>query len=233
MAYPYTSKYLLTMLLRYLGRPETADAISAQTYLDRLTDAQQQIVADLAGIMPDVLYPTTTTLPTMSTTDSQTFTFGTDANGFALAPIGNVGLYRSMADVPNYPMEPGIDYIPIGATAIQIPNNQTYSGSIYWRGISPPGIIDLSGSHEPVLFPEGARELIALRAAINFCNEAGLNPSVAAILASQYGYPLAGNPGRFAFWCMTWKTSYRRGGALGTITGRQLAASGAYNLGES
>lgn len=231
--YPFNSKYLVTMVARLLGRPVPADTLTVTEYCDRLTEAQQEVVADIATVIPEVLYPTVSysNIPTMTTVDNQTFTYGTDDNGFPLAPIGDVALYRNLNDIPGYPMVLGQDFIPLGGTAIQVPNNQTYIGTIYWRGIAPPGVIDTSGNHEPVLFPEGSRELIALRAAYNLAGEAALRTDVMAIVAARYGYPLAGNPGRFAYWCQVWRSQYAGGGALQSVSGLQIASGSFVNYG--
>lgn len=227
--YPYSAAYLLRLFKRLVGRPQQADAVTDGSYYERMTDAQASIVADIAGICPHVLYPTAPL--TLSTTDSKTFTFGTDANGFAIAPIGRSKIYRSLNDVPDDPMVPGVDYIPLGATSIQVPNNQTYTGTLYWRGVSPPGIIDGSGVNEPVLYPEGSRQLIAYRAAIAFLLEGERHPELAATYTGLYGRPLGAGPGLFAQWTLAWRTQFAGGGAMGSVTGLTLALSGQYSNG--
>lgn len=206
--------------------------MTAASKYQRLTDAQNQIVTDIAGIFPSCLYPTVgyATIPTL-TPDSanQTFTFGTDSNGFALTPMGRASIYPSLDSIPSNPWIAGVDYIPLGGTAIQIPNNGSYGGTLYWRGISPPGIIDGSGSHEPVLFPESARLLIAYRAAINFLLEASRDPDQATRYMGLYGRPFGPAPGMFATQMQEWKTQWRGGGALGSLTGMQVAVGSSFN----
>lgn len=227
MGYPYDSTYLLDEFRRLIGRPQQADAVTQASYYNRLSEAQTQIVTDIAAVCPNVLYSTTAS--TLSTSDNKTFSFGTSLNGFALAPIGRVKVYRSLNDIPDSPMQPGFDYIALGGTSIQIPNDQRYTGTLYWRGIVPPGVIDGSGSHEPSLFPEGSRQLIAYRAAINFLLEGGRNPELAATYAGLYGRPLGPGAGMFSSWVQTWRTQFAGGGALGAITGRDLALAGQYS----
>ncbi len=224
MPYPYDSAYLLRIFDRLAGRPP-ADAVTPASKYERLSEAQDAIVADIAGICPWVLYPTVAygSIPTLTTVDNQNYTFGTDANGFALAPMGKVALYRQLTDIPSHPMRAGVDYIPLGATMIQAPNNGTLPSTIYWRGISPPGVIDGSGTNEPVLFPEASRVLIALRAAIEFLTEQNRNPVLAAQYAIRYGRPFGVQPGLFAQWCLNWQTQFRGGGVLGSLSGRQVA----------
>lgn len=227
----YDSAYLLSQFLRFVGRPPSADANTTASYYQRLSEAQEQVVADIAGIFPDCLYPIVgyNSIPTLTTTDNQTFTFGTDPDGYPLSPMGSVGIYRSLNDIPYSPMEPGVDYIPLGARAIQMPSNQVWSGPLYWRGITPPGA--MTASVQPVLFPEASRELITMRAAVNFASEAVRNPPLAALYSGQYGYPLNSNPGRFAFWMLEWRTQFMGGGALGSFTGLQVALGSPTNIG--
>lgn len=157
----------------------------------------------------------------MSTTDSQVFTFGTDTNGYAIAPIGKVGIYTDLNSIPDYPWREGVDFIRAGATAIRIPNNNVYTGTLYWVGITPPA--DIDATHQPALFPESSRVLIAIRAAYDFATEANRNPDLAAQMAVRYGEPLSGNKGQFAHWLTTWRTQYRSGGVLGSFSGLNLA----------
>lgn len=226
----WDSAYLLAFLKRLTGRP-ASDSIPDATQYQRLTEAYNEVVADIAAICPNVLYPTVgyASIPTMTTTDGgQTFTFGTDSNGYAIAPIGKTTIYANLNDIPTTPWREGEQYIALGGTAIQIPNNGTYFGTLYWRGIAQPS--DVDATHQPLLFPEASRELIAIRAAYNFASEFSRNPALAALMAQRYGVPLAGNPGRFAYWCLTWKTQFRRGGALQQLTGLQVAVGSSFNL---
>ena len=220
----YDSAYLLGLWNRLTGRP-TADSITDASKYQRLTEAQSEIVKDIASIAPYVLYPTVgyQSIPTLTTTDGgQTFTFGTDSNGYALAPMGRASIYTNLNDIPSNPWRAGVDYIPLGATAIQIPNNNVYAGTLYWRGITPPG--DITDTLQPVLFPEGMRQLIAYRAASAFCLEGNRNPDLGARLALQYGFPMAPAPGMFATWMLELKTAYKHGGALGSnVTGLAVA----------
>lgn len=225
----WDSAYLLALLNRLTGRP-ASDSITDASKYQRLSEAQNEIVGDIAGIIPRVLYPAVGygSIPACSTTDNQTFTFGTDSNGYAVSPIGKVSIYTSLNDIPTNPWVANRDYIPIGTTAIQIPNNNTYSGTLYWRGITNPP--DIDATHQPSLFPEASRELIAIRAAYNFAGEGNRNPDLAALMAVRYGAPLSVAPGRFAWWCLTWKTQFRSGGVLSQVTGAQVAVGSYTNM---
>jgi len=191
----------------------------------RLSEAQNEIVADIAGRFPRVLYPVVAygSIPTLTTTDSQLFTFGTDSNGYAISPMG-ASIYPSLNAIPNRPWVRGRDYIPVGATGIRIPNNNTYSGTLYYVGVTPPqditGVVVGSYSGQPSLFPEASRELIALKAGARFLEEGNRNLEGADRLHAQYDK-------RWKEWALTWRTQYKDGGAMG-MTGLGLAVTGQY-----
>jgi len=182
------------------------------------------LVGTIAGICPNVLYPTVaySLIPQATTSDTQVFMFGTDSNGYAVAPIGKTRIYRSLNDIPDFPMQPGRDYLPEGATAIRIPNNRTQVPPLYWLGIAQPS--DIDATHQPALFPEASRLLIAVLAVKTFAESAGRNPDLAATMLRRLGDPWTpGVPGDFARWCVTWKTAFQGGGGLGAVSGLRLA----------
>lgn len=199
---------LLVLFNRYAGRP-TTDSITDATKYDRLARAQTDIVFDIAARHPQCLYPTAAygSYPTCTTTDQQIFTFGTDGQGYAVAPIGKTRIYPSLAAIPDDPWQPGVDYLDEG-TQIRIPNNRTYSGTLYWRGITLPVAID--ATHDPVLFPEPTRMLIAYKAVGEFAQEGVRNAPLADRMDALYGR-------EFARAMTTWKTNFRGGGALGPL----------------
>jgi len=131
--------------------------------------------------------------------------------------MGKTGIYQSLSDIPDNPWREGRDYLNEG-TQIRIPNNGSYSGTLYWRGITPPA--DINAATQPSLFPEASRELIAIKAAYNFACEGNRNPELADRMYAKYQE-------RFPYWCLTWRTAFRNGGALGTWTGRDMAIGGA------
>lgn len=219
---PYSSPWCLQRFNQWSKRPDTAsggtDVITDLSKYARLSEAQQEIVTDIAAICPHVLYPAVSyaNMPTLSTVDSQVFTFGYDNNGNQLAPIGKVGIYRSLNDIPSNPMREGSDFLNEGVQ-IRIPNNQSYSGTLYFRGIIPPP--DLNAGQDPGLFPIQSRDLIPIKAALNFCIESNRDPDLAAILAPKYSE-------RWLKQLLAWRTQFRGGGVLGSYTGLRLALGG-------
>lgn len=202
------------------ARPENDVSLTTTVAYGYLTKAQNRIVAMIASRFPECLYPETaySGIPTGTTTDGGlTFTFGTDANGYAIAPIGKTSLYRQLADIPDWPMQEGVDFIRNGATGVMIPNNQPYTGTLYWRGIAPPA--DIGASSDPVLFPEASRELIVLEAVRQYASAGAINPDLAGMAAQDFA-------GVFPQWMLTWRTQFRKGGALGVgYSGLQLAVA--------
>lgn len=219
MAATWDSAYLLAYFNRLIGRSAT-DTITPATKYQMLSEAQNEVHADIVAVCPHILYPTGA-IPTLTlASDLKTATFGTDPNLYAKFPMGHGNVYQSLNDIPTSPF---VDYMNEG-TQIRALNNGTLPAALYWYGISQP--IDISATDQPVLFPEASRELIGIRAAYNFGSEGNRNPTLSQTMAVRYGYVLSGKPGRFDQWCLTWKTQFARGGMLTSITGRNLAIAG-------
>jgi hypothetical protein len=193
------------MFNRKSGRPST-DAITDASKYQRLAESQNRVVAMLAAVAPMSLYPKVASgsLPTFTTTDSKVFTLPLDANGYATFPMGHGGVYTSLNNIPDCPWREGVDYMNEG-TQIRIPNNGTYSGTLYWYGVGNPA--DISATVQPVLFPEASRELIVIEAVRQFAQEGLRNAAVADEMANEWERV-------WPQWCLTWKTQFRSGGAL-------------------
>ena len=215
----WDSAYLLGMFNRYSGRPATNDSIAdADKYL-RLTEGQNRVVAEMLARIPNSLYPKVTypNFPTLTTADGQIFTFGTDANGYAIAPMGKTRIFDNVASFPQYAWLEGYDYVNEG-TQIRLTNNRTWNQPLYWYGVTPPG--DISAALQPVLFPEASRELIVYEAVKQLGMEGGergplLVASMDAALARAYPR-----------WVLAWKTQFSSGGALGSLTGLKISDLG-------
>lgn len=174
----------------------------------------------VSTVAPQSLYPTVAygSLPTLTTVDNQIFTFGSDSNGYPIYPMGKGGIYASLNDIPDYPLREGLDFIREG-TQIRVPHNRTITGPLYWYGVDQPA--DIDATHQPSLFPEAARELIVIDAVRQYAQESIRNPALADEMANEWerAWPQ---------WCLVWRTQFRKGGALGTYTGRQLALVGQF-----
>lgn len=219
MATMWASSDLLARWNTLAGRPASGDTVSDATKYQWLADAQIEVIGDIAARAPWVLYSkaAAASTPTCTTTDNKVFTFGTDTNGDALFPTGKVMIYPSLEAIPDSPWREGWDYMQEG-TQIRIPNNGTYAGTLYWRGIAP--VADLSASNQPALIPVQARILIVEKAVSYYAESGNRNTALADRVAAMYERDLSK-------WMLVYKTQFQNGGALGQVTGRDLAIAGA------
>ena len=217
MAALYDSASLLDLFNEKAGRPTTDQVSDAQKYR-QLTVSQNRTIAKLSAIAPYSLYPKVSydDLPTFQTVDNQVFTLGDDANDYPIFPMGKGGVFTSLNNIPDSPWREGVDYMNEG-TQIRIPNNRSYSGTLYWYGIANPS--DIDATHQPALFPEASRELLVIDAVRQFSTNYARDPNLAMLMAAEWA-------DAWPAWCLTWKTQYRSGGALRMWTGRRLAMLG-------
>ena len=141
----WDSAYLLTMFNRYAGRPASGDSISDADKYIRLNEGQNRVIAEMSFRCPDSLNPKGATLNTMTASaNGNIWTFGTDPNGYAIAPFGKARIFDSPASFPQYAWVEGWDYVNEG-TQIRLTNNRTWSGALYWYGITLPADITAAG----------------------------------------------------------------------------------------
>jgi hypothetical protein len=107
----------------------------------------------------------------MTTADNKVFTFGTNADGSALIPMGNTLIYPALVNVPDSPWQRGYDFLDEGSQ-IRIPNNGTYSGTLYYRGVNPPAPI--SAVSAPTFQPAADRLLLVYWAAAEYAEQGDL-----------------------------------------------------------
>lgn len=211
----WDSADLLLSFNQKAGRPLTADPITDAQKYQRLSRAQNRVIGMMMGVVPYSLYPKVGygSLPQLITTDQQVFTFGADANGYPTFPGGKGGIYPSLTAIPDCPWVEGRDYLSEG-TQIRIPNNNTYSGTLYWYGVQNPP--DFDAIEQPSIFPEAARELIVIEGVRQFAQEGGRNLAVKDEMSIEWATA-------WPVWCLMWKTQFRSGGALRSFTGLQVA----------
>lgn len=231
MAATWDSAYLLGMFNRLTGRPVTGDSIIDATKYQWLNEAQNEIIGQMEVIVPYSLYPKVAygSIPTLTTTDNQVYTFGPDGNSYANFPV-KMRVFRSLNDIPTNPLLENVDFMNEG-TQIRALNNGTLPATLYAYGIFQPA--DLDATHQPVIFPEPARSLIAVLATKNFAEGAGVrNDKLADRMIARIGAPWGNKTdGEFARWCLTWKSQFPKGGALQSLTGLQVAVGSSYNAG--
>jgi len=202
--------YMLGAFNRHAGRP-ASDQIADETKYVWLSEAQNEVVADIAARMPEVLY-TPSAIPMTTTDGGRTFSYGTDADGNPIFPMGKTRIFTQLTAVPEAAWVPGFDYLDLG-WRIEIPNNRTYAGPLYWRGIAPPP--DITATSPPVIMPPPARELITFTAVKNFGQAGNINPDLAALATELWSRS-------FPRWMLTFKTQYASGGVLGPLVSNPI-----------
>lgn len=170
----YDSPGLLARFNLWSGRP-TADAISNDTKYTYLADAEQYVLMRLSPIVAKVLYDAPTALT--STDGGFTYTFGTDEDGNALFPLGRTKIFTSLTCVPDYALQPGVDYLDEG-TRIRSVNDAPLAGPLYWYGLQPIG--QMSAIVDPVLQPPPMRTLIVVKAVADFAESANIRNAALA-----------------------------------------------------
>lgn len=216
MTIPYSAPYLLDLFNRLTGRKSAEAAIPDTTKYTWLSEAQNEVVSEIATIAPWVLYQKVGygAMPTLATTDNQVFTFGLDSDSNPIMPFGKTQIYRNLSDIPDMPMIPDWDYLDEG-TQIRLPRNRTYTGTLYWRGVVMPGVID--ATHDPAFNPRPLNELVAIRAAKNFAESGNLrNAALADRMRLRWKE-------RFPYWMLVLRKQFDRGGALTQWTMTDLA----------
>lgn len=213
----WASSDLLGRFDQLAGRPAN-DVITAATKYQYLSDAQQEVISYISARCPWVLYSKAAyaSTPTLTTSDNQIFTFGTDANGNPMFPIGKVMIYPSTSAIPDSPWREGWDYLNEG-TQIRIPNNGTYSGTLYWRGIAPS--LDINATNQPALIPVDSRILIVYKAVSYFASTGNRNTDLADRMDAKFN-------AKMPEYMLMWRTQMANGGALGDVTGRDMAIAG-------
>lgn len=215
----YDAASLLDRFNRFAGRPTSNDSMTDASKYSRLTDAQNQVVAAMMARVPKSLYPhnSNATFPTCTASaDQNVFTFGTDSNGYAIAPMGKTLILPTVNSFPNYAWIEGSDYTNEG-TQIRLTNGRTWAAPLYWYGVTPPA--DIDATHQAALFPEASRMLIVFDAVRTLSMEGSRDMNLFALMQAEYQK-------QFAEFCLVWKTQFSSGGALGGITGLRLAEAG-------
>ncbi len=202
----WQSADLLTRFNSYAGRPIT-DGITDASKYERIADGQEAVIAELAAVAPRSLYGAPTAMT--SADGGYTWTFGTDGNGYANFPLGNASIYPNLDAVPDYPWQPGLDYLDEGTT-IRIPNNIAWQGPLYWYGITAPQRI--SASVQPSIMPPQARVLIVIQAVIIFASEFERTPALVDEMNARWDT-------QWPKYATVLRKHFRGGRSLGPLTG--------------
>lgn len=217
----WASSDLLTLFNNLSGRPASGDSITDANKYVRLSNAQESVIADAASRVPQAFYSKAAygSTPTLTTSDNQVFTFGTDVNSNPLFPIGKFRIFQNLQSIPDYPWVEGVDYLVEGSQ-IRIPNNQTWGGTLYWRGIAP--VLDITATNQPSVTPVWARILIVYEAVRRYAEEGKRDLPLADRMLMNYQRD-------FARWCLVLKTQASSGGGFAGISGLRLSMLGPYS----
>lgn len=217
----YTSAELLTLFNDLSGIAATGGSITDAAKYVRLAQAQNVVLEDAASRVPQAFYSKAAygSTPTLSTTNQQIFTFGTDANGDPLFPIGKFRIFENLQAIPDYPWIEGVDYLVEGSQ-IRIPNNQTWGGTLYWRGIAP--VEAMSASVQPSITPVWARILIVYEAVRRYAEEGKRDPELADRMLGNYERD-------FRRYCLVLKTQVSNGGGVASVSGLRLSMLSPYS----
>ena len=195
----YSSADLLARCQRAALRPSTDAQQTPADWYAFLTEAQDEWYQHFATVCPEVLYQNPTVMTTAD--GGLTYTFGVDADGNNIFPMGSVEIRANPGGPLLLPtVEWGVmnDYVREG-DHIRWPNNQkrTYgtTGPVA-RFIAPAGTID--DTHQPTLKPLAARLLLVYRACAKWARRGGLRDPQPFLDMEQevwLGNPAAGTNG--------------------------------------
>lgn len=197
------SAYLLQDFKNKTGLQEASEYDDTTDLYPRLSVAQRKFQAKVASIYPNALYQAPAAL-TMAV-DRKTATYGTDGNGNAQFPLGNVQLAYSLAAFSGDPfvgLEVDRDFYDEGAT-IRCVGNRAFSRQIYGRWVATAP--DITAAVAPILTPAYAREFISRQAVIDFAEDGALLPKVAETQRKAFDR-------EFPSLMLTYKKRYKNGG---------------------
>lgn len=178
MSSTYDSAGLLARFYDYADRPDTDQDLTSARVYRYLTDAQIQVVEELAALFPRLMM----SAPTLMTSSDGgiTYTLGADSESDTITPFGHAEVYAA-ADGRELFGSTYASYngdVVFEGNKIRIPNGQTktFDSGPYIRYVALPLAID--GSTEPTLEPKQIRNLILYRALVLWANSGGMqNPA--------------------------------------------------------
>lgn len=175
----YDSAALLERLRFFLMRPESDESYTPEQCYMLLSDAQVQVVNEIATHFPRVLMEAPTLMVTAD--NGVTYTVdATDADGAAVWPFGHAEVYASTGANGSGQELYGSTYggreqdVVFEGGRIRMPNNRprTFATGPYIRYVKPCPVIDADTA--PVLQPKDARILIVYRALVLAQSRGGL-----------------------------------------------------------
>lgn len=171
-----------------------------------LSSAQNEVVRMIASRFTNAMYHLSKPVTLVPSADRTTFSFGEDAQGNPIVPMGWVQISPNIKAFANNSLfwVDGLDFLDEGVQ-IRMPNGRAYTGTLYARFVPTPP--DISPASPPVLQPADAREMIVQRALIAWAAEGHVRPDLVALAEARW-------PRAFAEWMLMYRRRFRGGGGL-------------------
>lgn len=199
------SAFLLKDFKNKAGIQDASEYDDDDDLYPRLSTAQRKVISRIAAIFPNALYSAPTTMT--RAVDGKTYTYGTDGNGNALVPAGNVQIATTLSAFSGdyfVGWVEGRDFYDEG-DRIRVVSNRSGPATLYWRGV--PTAPDITTLVAPILNPALVRELISRQAVIDWGEEGGLLPAV--VTAQENGWKRD-----FPIVMLTYRKRFKGGGGL-------------------
>lgn len=158
----WDSADLLRRCKNLARRPATDQGVPDLMWYDFLTEAQQEVYADIFPRFPDFGYSAPIKLT--SADGNYTYTFGLDAAGDPIRPTGHAEIYPTDKAIPDAPLVPGADFI-FESGLIRFPGMRprAFPNGPWARFVADPDIA-ISAALQPLLQPKKARMLLVYKA---------------------------------------------------------------------
>ena len=179
MTTQFTTSDCVARIRRYLPNPQNLDFPANTDIFAFLQEAENETKRRLLQACPWLVLQAPTLMVTAD--GGLTWQYGLDADGNAIAPLGGCAIYRRKEDVPDFPLERGVDYLDENIQ-LRMPSNRPDpisfpDGAPYYYGNVPTVFID--ATHNPTLMPIDARILIVWKATENALIALGADESKA------------------------------------------------------
>jgi hypothetical protein len=174
----WSSPDLLRRCKQHARRPATDTAVTDDMWYDWLTEAQTEVFQDLFSRYPAL--QTSAAVQMTSPDGGYTYTFGTDADGDPLYPMGWTQIFPNQRSIPDAPLVNGVDY-EVEGYLIRMPNgsSRTFLNGPYARFVTMPDAA-VTEDANPLLFPKEARILLVWKALASWARRqgSGADPNV-------------------------------------------------------
>ncbi len=170
----YDTDDLVATFYRYADRPDDDEDLTESDVWGYLTDAQVQVVAEVAALFPRLLM----SAPTLMTSadGGYTYTLGNDTDGDVIYPFGHAEVFAQLTNGQElygstYGAYNGDFVFEGGKVRVPAGNTRSFASGPYIRYVALP--LQINGTTEPILQPKQIRQLIVFRALELWANTGG------------------------------------------------------------